>query len=59
MIVGVAAIAMGLLWLGQGLGVVRWPESSFMVDQRPWAVRGSGLAIAGALAVLWARRRRA
>jgi uncharacterized membrane protein len=32
---GVLATLMGLLWIGQGLGYVHWPKSSFMLDQRP------------------------
>ena len=57
LVVGCLAVAMGLLWLGQGLGIVRWPASSFMVDVRPWAVRGALLAAAGAALILWSRRR--
>ena len=45
--VGVLMTLMGLLWIGQGLGYVHWPQSSFMLDQRPWADRGAGLAVAG------------
>ncbi|HZF41858.1 MAG TPA: hypothetical protein VEZ48_00420 [Sphingomonadaceae bacterium] len=56
-LVGCLAIAVGLLWVGQGLGVIRWPASSVMVDERPWAMRGAAVGIAGALLVLWARRR--
>jgi hypothetical protein len=56
-VAGVAALVVGLLWVGQGTGAVRWPPSSFRVDQRPWALRGSLLALAG-LATLWLSRRR-
>ena len=56
LILGVAMALMGLLWIGQGLGVVRWPASSFMLDQRPWADRGAVLAVAGLVLVLVARR---
>jgi hypothetical protein len=57
LILGVLCLLMGLLWIGQGLGVVRWPASSFMIDMRPWALRGAVLAIAGA-AMIWFSRRR-
>jgi hypothetical protein len=57
-VVGVAAILMGLLWIGQGLGFVDWPKSSFMIDQRPWAMRGGVLAVLGVIALVLARRRR-
>ncbi len=56
-IMGLAALLVGLLWIGQGVGVVRWPASSFMIDQRPWAVRGAMMALIG-LILLWLSRRR-
>jgi hypothetical protein len=45
--VGIATVLMGLLWIGQGTGLVHWPASSFMIDQRPWATRGAFVALAG------------
>ena len=36
-VLGVLAIAMGLLWVGQGTGVVMWPADSFMLADRSWA----------------------
>lgn len=57
-IVGVLAVLMGLLWVGQGLGFIHWPASSFMLDQRPWAIYGGILALVGVLAVLRAQRGR-
>jgi uncharacterized membrane protein len=54
--IGVLLTLMGLLWIGQGLGYVHWPQSSFMLDQRPWANRGAALAVAGLLLILIARR---
>ena len=56
LILGIAAVLMGLLWMGQGLGFVHWPQSSFMLDQRPWAVRGAVLAIVGIALVVLSRR---
>ena len=55
-IVGIVALLMGLLWIGQGTGVIKWPASSFMIDVRPWAVRGAALAVIGLLLLLWSRR---
>lgn len=55
-ILAVLAILMGLLWIGQGLGIVMWPASSFMLAQKQWAVNGALLAAAGLL-VLWLARR--
>jgi hypothetical protein len=58
LIIGVAALLMGLLWVGQGTGIVRWPASSFMVDQSPWIWRGALLALVG-LVLIWRARRSA
>jgi uncharacterized membrane protein len=58
LIVGVAALAMGLLWIGQGLGYIRWPASSFMIGDQTWSARGSILAVGGLLLILAGRRRR-
>ena len=57
MIVGALCIAMGLLWCGQGLGFIHWPASSFMLDQRIWALWGALLA-AGGIVLVWIARRR-
>ena len=55
-VIGVLATLMGLLWIGQGLGYIHWPQSSFMLDQRPWADRGALLAAFGLLLILIGRR---
>jgi membrane protein implicated in regulation of membrane protease activity len=57
LIVGILCLLMGLLWIGQGTGVIHWPASSFMLDQRPWALRGAILAGVGLVLVLLSRRR--
>jgi hypothetical protein len=56
MIIGVLALLMGLLWIGQGFGLVMWPSSSFMLEQKIWALWGSLLAGIGALLIWRARR---
>jgi hypothetical protein len=53
---GLLAVAMGVLWIGQGLGVIRWPASSFMISQRVWSVYGAILALIGA-GVAWGAQR--
>ena len=58
LVVGVLATLMGLLWIGQGLGYVHWPKSSFMLDQRVWADYGAALAVAGLLLIMVGRRLR-
>jgi len=57
LIAGILALLMGLLWIGQGLGYIHWPASSFMLDQRPWATRGVILAGVGVLLIVLSRRR--
>jgi hypothetical protein len=53
---GAAVALLGLLFLAQGLGYVRWPASSFMIDQRPWVIRGTIVAVVGLAMVLVGRR---
>jgi len=55
-IVGVLAMLMGGLWFLQGAGIVHWPASSFMLDQRMWMLWGGLLAVIG-LALIIGRRR--
>lgn len=56
--VGLLAFALGLVWIGQGMGYVDWPKSSVMTGQMQWAYYGAGLAVAGLLILIAARRRR-
>jgi hypothetical protein len=55
---GIAAALMGLLWIGQGTGLVHWPASSFMIDQRPWVIRGAILIAIGLILIAASRARR-
>lgn len=50
-IVGLVALLFGALFLCQGLGVIRWPASSFMIDNRVWITNGAVIAGVG-LAIL-------
>lgn len=52
LVIGTLMVLMGLLWTGQGLGLIMWPSSSFMLDDPQWAIYGSVTAAAGAL-LLW------
>lgn len=56
LIVGCLMVLLGLLWIGQGTGYVRYPQASFMIDQSPWAWRGAALAVVGALVLILSRR---
>ncbi len=56
LIFGVLAVLVGLLWIGQGTGLVAWPRSSFMISQIQWAYYGAALAFVG-LILIWRGRR--
>ena len=53
---GVVLIAIGLVWIGQGTGLLR--GSSFMVGDPVWAWIGAIAAVLGAGLIAVARRRR-
>jgi hypothetical protein len=56
LIVGLVALAIGLLWIGQGTGVVAWPKSSFMINEIHWALYGAILSGVG-LILIWQSQR--
>jgi hypothetical protein len=56
LIVGLLALAVGLLWIGQGTGVIAWPQSSFMIRQIQWAGYGAALSALG-LILIWQSKR--
>ena len=56
MLVGVCAMAAGILFIGQGMGYVRWPATSFMIDERIWVFYGGAIAAVGLILILAARR---
>ena len=56
LLVGLCALAIGLLWIGQGTGAVEWPQSSFMIRQIQWAGYGAALAGLG-LILIWQGQR--
>jgi len=51
-IAGFIALAIGLLWIGQGTGTIAWPRSSFMINQLQWAEYGALLGAIG-LILIW------
>jgi hypothetical protein len=53
---GILALFIGLLWIGQGTGIVAWPQSSFMISQIQWAWYGAALAVVGVV-LIWRGRR--
>jgi hypothetical protein len=54
-IIGIAVLLFGVLFLCQGLGVIRWPASSFMIDSKVWITNGAIIAGVGAAILAVAR----
>jgi hypothetical protein len=55
-ILGILALLIGLIWIGQGAGYINWPQSSFMINQIQWAWYGAALAVVGVI-LIWRGRR--
>jgi hypothetical protein len=56
LLVGIVLLASGLLFVGQGWGWIRWPASSFMIDETRWIYYGAGIAVAGLVLIVLSRR---
>jgi len=56
-IVGVAMVLVGGLWALQGLDIVRWPASSFMLGDTSWTRNGVVLAVVGIFLIWFSRKR--
>ena len=56
MLLGLAAIAAGLLFIGQGSGYIPWPASSFMINETRWIYYGGAIALAGLVLTIVSRR---
>ena len=56
LVLGLIALAIGLLWIGQGTGMITWPASSFMIRQLQWAGYGAALSGLG-LVLIWQSKR--
>lgn len=56
LLVGIIAVLVGLLWIGQGSGTFPYPRSSFMIDQSRWIYWGLALGVAGVAAIVVSRR---
>jgi hypothetical protein len=52
-VAGALLALVGLVWIGQGLGILR--GSSFMVDDIRWAIAGVVMVVAGATLVILGR----
>jgi hypothetical protein len=56
LVLGLLAVVTGVLWIGQGTGVITWPASSFMIRQLQWAGYGAALSGLG-LVLIWQSKR--
>lgn len=56
-VIGIAAAMMGGLWILQGLDIVRWPASSFMLGDITWTRNGTVLAVVGIFLIWFARKK--
>jgi hypothetical protein len=41
-------VALGCIWILQGLGILAWPADSFMLGDSGWVLRGCAAVGAGA-----------
>jgi hypothetical protein len=55
---GMFLVALGCIWVLQGLGILAWPEDSFMLGDNAWALRGIATAGAGIALIVFVQRRR-
>ena len=53
---GMFLVALGLIWMLQGAGLLDWPANSFMLAERSWITRGLLTAAAGAGLLGWSLR---
>ncbi len=53
---GVLVTLFGLFFCGQGLGLIMWPASSFMLAQGQWVIYGGIIAVFGIGLIVWSRR---
>jgi hypothetical protein len=56
LILAVLMILMGGLWIGQGLNIITWPETSFMIGVPQWSWNGMFMVISGVALLWWSRR---
>ena len=54
-IFGLLLLLLGLLFMAQGSGYVRWPSGSFMIGVRNWVFYGSAIAAIGFLVIFASR----
>jgi hypothetical protein len=55
-IIGYFLVVSGLFFAAQGVGYVRWPAESFMVNNGSWLYYGAGIALVGLTFIIVGRR---
>lgn len=55
-VAGAIVVALGLFFVGQALGYIRWPASSFMINNSSWIYYGAVIAVAGVVLIVLDRR---
>lgn len=56
LVLGIFALLGGLLFAGQGAGIIAWPPQSFMVGAGQWVTYGLLIAAVGLLLIVLAGR---
>ena len=54
--VGILFSLVGLVWLGQGLGLIPFTPTPRIMNLRPWTYAGIALLIGGIVVILASRR---
>jgi hypothetical protein len=55
-VAGAIAMALGLFFVGQALGYIRWPASSFMINNSSWIYYGGAIVTVGIILFVLDRR---
>jgi hypothetical protein len=55
LVFGILLLALGLFFMAQGSGYVRWPSGSFMIGARNWVFYGGAIAAIGFLVIFASR----
>jgi hypothetical protein len=56
LLIGIVVCAAGIVFVGQGLGYINWPASSFMINETKWVYYGGAIAIVGIALIVIALR---
>jgi hypothetical protein len=58
LLLGIIGLVAGLLFAGQGAGIIPWPQQSFMVNQVEWILYGLVIAGVGLVLIGFGSRQR-